>query len=74
MFAFAELINRILSIIAKITSKIKRDRLQGKYDEINKDLEGYVTGDNSDGNTGVFTPNGKPPELSDLRAVKKTKS
>ena len=74
MFAFAELINRILSIIAKIASKIKREKLLGKYDEIDKDLEGYITGDNSDGNTGVFTPNGKPPELGNLRTVKKTKS
>lgn len=60
-------------IISDLVKAKKEERLQDDYKKINEDLEGYATGDASDGNSGVFTPNGEKPNISDLRKNAKVK-
>lgn len=66
-------LSKLVDFIVSIHRKNKEEKLQNDYKDINEDLKDYATGDNSDGNTGMYTPDGKPPTLEHLRASAKTK-
>lgn len=73
MFSVIEFLNRLLVLFTSFQKKRKENKLQKEYSDINEDLKDYATGDASDGNSGVFTPSGEKPELSDLRKSARTK-
>ena len=73
MFSVIEFLNRLLTIVSNLVKRKKEEKLQDDYKKINEDLEDYATGDASDGNSGVFTPDGKKPNVSDLRKNARTK-
>ena len=73
MTSFFEFLNRLLLIIQSLIKTKKTNDLQKKYEAIDEDLKDYVTGDASDGNTELFTPNGRPPTIDDLRKNSESK-
>lgn len=72
MFSVFEFLNRILSFVDLYLKKRKEKGVQGAYKNIDEDLEGYVAGDYSDGNSGVFTPSGLPPKGVNLSGNSKS--
>lgn len=72
MFSVFEFLNRILSFVDLYLKKRKEKGVQDAYKNIDEDLEGYVSGDYSDGNSGVFTPSGLPPTSINLSGNSKS--
>ena len=65
-YAFIELLNKLLDLIALKTKKDKEEKLQDEYSEINDDVEGYLTATRNNIGSGLYKPNGKPPTDKDL--------
>ena len=67
------LLNKIVDLANLYSKHNKNQKLKDIYKAIDYDVEKFVTDNGSRDTARVFTPDGKPPTLSDLQRGTKTK-
>lgn len=66
MYAFIELLTKLIDVVMAVIKKNKEEKLNDEYAEINDDVEGYLSATRGDVGSGLYKPDGKKPTSNDV--------